>query len=101
MSRAYEAWQLSLKEDGSKKNNQKLPGLTQYTNEQLFFISFSQVWCANYYPDSWTLKKLTSDEHSPENARVNGSVSNSKYFAKAFNCPAKSPMNPKEKCTIW
>ncbi|OUM56742.1 hypothetical protein PIROE2DRAFT_18518 [Piromyces sp. E2] len=101
LSRAYEAWQLSLKEDQSEKYNQKLPGLTKYTNEQLFFISFGQIWCANYYNDYGTIRKLTTDEHSPENARVNESVSNSPYFAKAFKCSNKAKMNPKKKCTIW
>ena len=40
-------------------------------------------------------------DHSPGNARVNGAVSNFKIFAKTFNCPINSKMNPKDKCEIW
>jgi len=47
LARAYESWKLSLLEDPetAKQKNKQLPGLTQYTNDQLFFISFGKTWC--------------------------------------------------------
>ena len=84
-----------------KKENKKLPGLTQYTADQLFFMSFGHTWCGNIYNDSNYLKFISYDVHSPGNARVNGAVSNSKIFAKTFNCPINSKMNPKDKCELW
>jgi len=41
------------------------------------------------------------DEHSTGRLRVIGSVSNLDDFAKAYNCPVGSAMNPKKKCNIW
>ena len=103
LARAYESWRLSLKEDPEtvKKENPPLPGLTQYTPDQLFFISFGHHWCESFYRDPNYVDIYLNDEHAPGVARVNGVVSNSRQFAKAFNCPLKSKMNPEKKCTIW
>jgi len=103
LARAYESWKLSLMEDPetAKRENPTLPGLTQYTADQLFFISYGYHWCESYYNESKFVDYYVSDVHAPGVARVNGVVSNSYQFAKAFNCPIKSKMNPEKKCTIW
>jgi len=103
LARSYDSWKLSLMEDAEtvKKNNQQLPGLTKYTKDQLFFISYGNIWCKNVYRDSNILDYFLYDSHSLNSARVNGAISNSKEFAKAFNCPLKSKMNPENKCEIW
>lgn len=97
VSRSYEAWKLSLEKDPeAKQNNKSLPGLSQqFTHDQLFFISFGQNWCSKEYT-------VISDEyHAPDKFRVLGSLVNNDYFAKTFNCPLNSPMNPEKKCKIW
>jgi len=103
LARAYDSWKLSLMEDAEsvKRSNQKLPGLTQYTNDQLFFISYGSAWCQNIYRDGKNLDMLKYDSHSMKFARMNGAISNSREFAKAFFCPLKSKMNPEKKCEIW
>jgi len=103
LARAYESWKLSLLEDPEtvKKENKQLPGLTNFTNDQLFFISFGNMWCENIYNSKANLENALKDIHAKGFARVNGVVSNSKEFAKAFNCPLKSKMNPQNKCVLW
>eukprot|EP00833_Pecoramyces_ruminatium_P009508 jgi/Orpsp1_1/1183540/evm.model.c7180000085655.1 len=98
LSRAFEAYKSSLNKSDAKKRNQSLPGLTQYTNDQLFFVSFAQIWCIKVRPENYA--NQINDSHSPAKYRVNGSVSNSKYFAETFNCKAGSPMNPEKKCLL-
>ena len=80
----------------AKTRNMKLPGLSEYTIEQLFYISFAHSNC-----EVRNNKDVFENVHSPGKFRVNGVVSNNKRFAKIFNCPAKSPMNPEHKCTLW
>ena len=77
----------------------KLPGLN-YTQEQLFFIGFAQVWCSVNTPEALRLQ-VRNDPHTPSEFRVIGTLSNSHDFAKAFQCPLNSPMNPEQKCAIW
>ena len=58
----------------------------------MFYIAYGQSHCS--IGDE-------KDPHAPGKARVNVVLSNSKDFAKAFNCPTGSPMNPKNKCLMW
>ena len=99
MDRAFEAWKMSIEKNPevAKTRNMKLPGLSEYTLEQLFYISFAHSRCEVNIDKS----SFVDDVHSPGKFRVNGVVSNSKRFAKIFNCPAKSPMNPEHKCILW
>ncbi|XP_053402259.1 endothelin-converting enzyme homolog isoform X2 [Mercenaria mercenaria] len=98
MKTAYLAYKSWLKKSGGK-DIVSLPGM-KYNSDQLFFIGMAQIWCSHYTPE-YQQKAILVDEHSIAKYRVLGSMSNSKYFAKAFNCPKNSPMNPEEKCTVW
>jgi len=97
IARAYEAWQLSLKNNLEEvsNRNKKLPGLSNYTLDQLFYISYGHLYCT---ADNTIIE---FNNHSPSKARVNVVLSNSKHFAKTFNCPKNSPMNPENKCELW
>ncbi|KPU80743.1 uncharacterized protein Dana_GF16094, isoform B [Drosophila ananassae] len=77
----------------------KLPGL-DYSPQQMFWISAGQTWCAKYRKESLKMR-ITTGVHSPSEFRVLGSFSNMKDFAKDFQCPEGSPMNPVHKCEVW
>ncbi|XP_071805577.1 endothelin-converting enzyme 2-like isoform X1 [Asterias amurensis] len=91
--RAYEDW---IKEHGPEK---PLPALG-LSHKQLFFVGFAQVWCSSKTPKEAQIDLIT-DNHSPAKYRVIGTLSNSEDFAREFNCPVGSLMNPKDKCEVW
>ncbi|RQM20111.1 hypothetical protein B5M09_012810, partial [Aphanomyces astaci] len=75
---------------------------TKYTKEageKMFWIRYAQSWCEKN--SDARLQFLLTDVHPPNRHRLIGSVQNSVDFAKAFNCPVDSPMNPTKKCVLW
>jgi len=101
ISRSLEAWKLSRR-DAKKFNerNKALPGLSNFTTEQLFYIAFGQLYCEKITPEMAEIDN-ENDPHSQGKYRVIGTLSNNEHFAKVFNCPKNSPMNPEKKCLIW
>ncbi|CAA9997945.1 unnamed protein product [Nesidiocoris tenuis] len=92
--RAYVKWATANGEEA------RLPGLQQFTPRQLFWVSAASTWCSTYRDE--TLKnRITTGVHSPAEFRVIGPMSNMPEFAKDFNCPLGSKMNPLKKCTVW
>ena len=77
----------------------KLPDLP-YSSQQMFWISAANVFCMKVRPEALRAS-IISDPHSPGKFRVIGPLSNMPDFAKDFNCPTGSPMNPDKKCTVW
>ncbi|XP_002072021.4 neprilysin-1 [Drosophila willistoni] len=78
---------------------EKLPGLN-YTGNQLFFISYAQIWCSDTHSRLRQIQ-LATDDHVPGKFRVIGPLSNFEEFAKEFQCPSGSRMNPSKKCKIY
>ncbi|XP_053981492.1 neprilysin-1-like [Hylaeus volcanicus] len=91
--RAYKKW-VSVHGD-----EPLLPGVN-LTHEQLFFLNYAQIWCGTMRRED-ALTKIRSSVHSPGLIRVWGPLSNSYDFAKAYDCPLGSPMNPMHKCSVW
>ncbi|XP_043465935.1 neprilysin-2-like isoform X2 [Leptopilina heterotoma] len=93
---AYLAYEKYMKTHGLEP---LLPGVN-YTQRQLFWISFAQLWCAKKTPDE--LKDLIeNDEHALHKFRIIGSLINSRRFARDFQCAPGTRMNPKKKCHFW
>ncbi|VDM14653.1 unnamed protein product [Wuchereria bancrofti] len=78
----------------------KLPGMSDFTDEQIFFLSFAQVWCGHQTKEA-QIKQVLTNEHSPAKYRVNGPLSNLPEFSQAFNCPLGSSLNPQKRCSVW
>ncbi|ESO88296.1 hypothetical protein LOTGIDRAFT_126394, partial [Lottia gigantea] len=92
--KAYRKWVAQ-----KRKEEPKLPGL-DFSPNQLFFINFAQVWCANMRKQN-AIGRVLSGVHSPSKYRVIGTLQNSPDFAKTFGCPVSSYMNPEKKCKVW
>ncbi|TNN13407.1 Endothelin-converting enzyme 1 [Schistosoma japonicum] len=93
---AYKAFK---KLEAKYSDKPTLPGLN-FTPDQLFFIGFAQLWCIKSLPQS-VLNTVLFDVHTVEQYRVIGTITNSEEFARVFNCPPGSPMNPVKKCHVW
>ncbi|KAI8431989.1 hypothetical protein MSG28_004518 [Choristoneura fumiferana] len=78
---------------------QKLPGFEHMSAEQLFFLSYGNLWCGVSTKDS--LEAELSDEHSPQALRARGALQNNAEFAQAWRCKPGSAMNPKKRCIIF
>uniref|UniRef100_A0A2I9LPD3 Neprilysin n=1 Tax=Centruroides hentzi TaxID=88313 RepID=A0A2I9LPD3_9SCOR len=77
-----------------------LPHMRQYSPYQIFFISYSQIWCSKS-SEEFKKKLLDQDVHSPNSYRVIGSLSNFASFSEIFQCKTGSLMNPAKKCVVW
>nr|CAH8820357.1 unnamed protein product [Trichobilharzia regenti] len=70
------------------------------TSEKSFFYNFAQTFCEKYTAEGIT-EDMSNSDHVLGHYRVVGALSNSENFARAYNCPVGSPMNPSEKCHVW
>lgn len=78
-----------------------LPGLANYTPDQLFWLIYANVRCAKYRPEMLRMQR-NSESHAPHRFRILGPLMNSVDFARSFDCPAgESYMNPIRKCSVW
>eukprot|EP00794_Sanderia_malayensis_P007522 gene7522-8355_t len=90
---AYKSW-------AKKYPNEKKPDdLKSLNHDQLFFLSYAQMWCQAV--SSNVKPYLLAGPHSPNKYRVIGSLSNFLPFAKAYGCGLGSPMNRRVKCPLW
>ncbi|KZT44083.1 zincin [Sistotremastrum suecicum HHB10207 ss-3] len=98
---AFRAWKSQYSQSLKQGEEYILPGLN-YTREQLFFIAFGQVWGQSIKPQA-AVQRIRTDPHSPNQFRVDGTLSNIKEFAEAFKCRPGSKLNPpvKERCELW
>jgi len=97
----YRAWKAQYNESYEGGTEFLLPGLN-YTREQLFFILFGRQWARDMKPAA-LVQQVRTNPHSPSKFRVEGTLVNVPEFAKAFNCPVGSKLNPppEKQCRLW
>ncbi|XP_014666008.1 PREDICTED: neprilysin-11-like [Priapulus caudatus] len=94
--KAYISW---LKKNKGTKEA-RIPGLLDFTWEQIWYLIEAQLWCGLARDDK-IIEHLTVAPHPLMKYRVNGPLANTDEFGKVWNCPLGSPMNPQRKCAIW
>ncbi|XP_055543681.1 uncharacterized protein LOC129729211 [Wyeomyia smithii] len=93
---AYYAYKMYAQLEGKEP---LLPGFENYTHEQLFFISYGNLWCESHTASA--AKAALDDTHCPGWVRLKGVLSNSQEFSRTFGCRPGSGMNPTgDKCRI-
>ena len=90
---AYLAWKEATRA-------QDLKPIDGFTPEQRFFIGMAQWACGDERPESKRQNAITN-EHSPDQYRINGVVSNMPEFGRAFSCKAGQPMVRANACRVW
>ncbi|XP_055903203.1 neprilysin-4-like [Eupeodes corollae] len=92
--KAYQKWKNSTKLD-----DETFPTM-KFNENQLFFLSFAQLFCSALRPEA-LVESRSYEAHSPRKYRVLGVLTNFKEFSEAYGCPLKSAMNPVKKCRLW
>jgi len=99
----------SLLEWDSPRKEECIPGIS-LNAKQLYWLGFALDWCTmgDGYRRYSNYRELLSASvswagHSPAPWRVNVALANQPEFARDFNCPAGSRMNPEpeDRCAVW
>ncbi|KAK7193250.1 hypothetical protein DPSP01_008151 [Paraphaeosphaeria sporulosa] len=91
LSASYQAW----KRRAHEKPNLNLPGLEYFTQDQLFFVTYSNWWCGKSRKET-AIQRIYTDPHAPKWARILGTMANSREFKESFKCKEKKPT-----CQLW
>ncbi|CAF3477996.1 unnamed protein product [Rotaria socialis] len=92
---AYQKWA-----QANPNADKKLPGLSKYTPEQMFFINYAHTWCSKM-TDSYAMNRVLSDVHSLGQFRVIGPTSNFVEFDRVFKCQPGQGNSRVKKCIVW
>ncbi|CAF4423120.1 unnamed protein product [Rotaria sp. Silwood2] len=80
--------------------DRRLPSLSKYSQEQMFFIGYAHGWCAKF-TDQYALNRVLTDVHSLAQFRVLGPTSNFVEFDRVFNCTPGQGNSRVKKCAVW
>ncbi|PIO67565.1 peptidase family M13 [Teladorsagia circumcincta] len=80
----------------------RLPGLEQYTPNQLFWMFYANHWCSN--DGAFDIStQLMVDPHSPSSCRVNQVLQDIPGFGQDFGCKMSQKLfpTPDYRCKVW
>ncbi|VDK52126.1 unnamed protein product [Cylicostephanus goldi] len=95
---SVQAYKAYLQKHGGEE--ERIKGLEQYNNEQMFFLGYAMIWCGHMTNDE-LINRILTDPHAPPSYRVNQVLTNQPEFAAAFKCKEGSAMNPTQRCAVW
>ena len=83
-------------------NGKPAPVVGGLTGDQRLFLGFAQIWRSAIRPDALR-QQLVSDPHSPETARVNGTIRNADGWYAAWNVKPGDALYlaPDQRVRIW
>ncbi len=92
---AYKAYKLSL-------HGKEAPVIDGFTGDQRFYMGWAQAWRAKAREPA-LIRQVTTDPHSPEEFRVNGTLRNQPPFIDAFGVKQGDKMYvaPEQRVIIW
>jgi putative endopeptidase len=92
---AYKAYHLSLK-------GQPAPVIDGQSGDQRFYLGFAQVWQSKIRDES-LIAQVKSNEHSPPEFRVNGTLVNQPGFYEAFSVKKGDKLfkTPEKRVLMW
>jgi len=95
LSMAYRAYKIATK-------GKDLPVIDGLTGDQRFFLAWAQVWRSTQREENYRTR-LRTDNHSPEEYRVNGVVRNLDEWYAAFDVKPgdKLYLPPEARVRIW
>lgn len=94
VAQGYRAWQHALRRGdmSTYARNMRLPGLLNYTHEQLFFLAHGAIWART---------RESAGAYDPVKLRVNRVLANFAPFAAAFGCKPRDRMGRLDRCELW
>jgi putative endopeptidase len=95
LSMAYRAYKLATK-------GKEVPVIDGLTGDQRFFLAWAQVWRSTQREANYR-NRLRTDNHSPEEYRINGVVRNLDEWYEAFGVKPGDAMYlpPEQRVRIW
>lgn len=97
---AYNAYREYIKDQGHEEL--RLPGLEQFTPNQIFWITYGYSWCMKQN-DQNLVNQLLTNPHAPGSCRTNQVMQDIPSFGIDFGCRQGSPMYPQpdQRCKVW